>query len=159
MTLQLSLQRLEWHLWHQWREQVKQSEHLELTNSELQYLYTLLAWEDQGMRLTELAEQMQVSKASASNMTRKLEQQGYLERQACNKDARAQLLFPSNKALMLKQKEPEVYQAAIQHFKQVLEPQELLALTQLLNKACAGLNLGDLLPPQITQPPYKQYKS
>ncbi len=69
MDLRHSLQRLEWHLWHHWREQAKHNGHLELTNSELQYIYTLLAYAEQGIRLTELADQMKVSKASASAMS------------------------------------------------------------------------------------------
>ncbi|XAG07050.1 hypothetical protein NM432_07650 [Vibrio metschnikovii] len=48
MDLRHSLQRLEWHLWHHWREQAKHNGHLELTNSELQYIYTLLAYAETG---------------------------------------------------------------------------------------------------------------
>ncbi len=155
MDLRQSLQRLEWHLWNQWREQARHSGHLDLTSSELQYLYTLLAWDDKGMRLTELAECMQVSKASASTMTRKLEQRGYLSRQPCVEDARAQLLIPSAKALTLKQKEPMIYQAALQHFEQALSAEELQQLACLLDKACRDLDLGELYPPQLSQPPYK----
>lgn len=155
MDLRQSLQRLEWHLWNQWREQVQHSEHLELTNSELQYLYTLLAWDESGVRLTELAECMHVSKASASTMVRKLEQRGYLMRRPCPEDARAQRLFPSAKAISLKQKEPEVYQAALRHFQQVLTPAELEQLTALMGKACSNLSLGELSPPKLSSQPYQ----
>ncbi|WP_416886820.1 MarR family winged helix-turn-helix transcriptional regulator [Marinospirillum sp.] len=154
MPLEHSLQRLEWHLWYQWREQARQSEHLELTNSELQYLYTLLAWSETGLRLTELAECMQVSKASASSMTRKLEERGYLYREDCPEDARATLLYPSDKTCQLKEKEPLIYQSAVTHFEQVLSTEELAQLTGLLERACTGLDLGPLVPPSLTQRPY-----
>lgn len=155
MDLRQSLQRLEWHLWNQWREQAQHSEHLELSTSELQYLYTLLAWDETGMRLTKLAECMHVSKASASTMVRKLEQRGYLLRRPCPDDARAQRLLPSAKALTLKYKEPEIYQAALQHFKQALTAEELEQFTVLMGKACSNLSLGALTPPKSSSQPYQ----
>lgn len=154
MDIRPSLQRLEWHLWNQWRERARHNDHLELTNSELQYVYILLAWSETGLRLTELAELMQVSKASASAMISKLEKRGYLSRQPCSEDARAQRLLPSPKAMTLKQEEPRVYQAAVRHFGQVLSAEELQQLTVLLDKACRDLDLGDLYPPQLFQSPY-----
>jgi len=154
MDIRPSLQRLEWHLWNQWRERARHNDHLELTNSELQYVYILLAWSETGLRLTELAELMQVSKASASAMISKLEKRGYLLRQPCSEDARAQRLLPSPKAMTLKQEEPRVYQAAVRHFGQVLSAEELQQLTVLLDKACRDLDLGDLYPPQLFQSPY-----
>ncbi|OZT75580.1 MarR family winged helix-turn-helix transcriptional regulator [Vreelandella boliviensis] len=156
MDLRQSLQRLEWHLWNQWREQAQHSEHLELTNSELQYLYTLLAWDVAGVRLTELAESMHVSKASASTMVRKLEQRGYLVRHPCPEDARAQRLFPSPKALTLKQKEPEIYQAALQHFQHALTAEELEQFIMLMDKACRQLSVGEMSPPKLSSQPYQQ---
>ncbi|GAB2589912.1 MarR family winged helix-turn-helix transcriptional regulator [Nitrincola alkalisediminis] len=154
MDIRPSLQRLEWHLWNQWRERAQHNDHLELTNSELQYVYILLAWSETGLRLTELAELMQVSKASASSMISKLEKRGYLSRQPCSEDARAQRLLPTIKAMTLKQEEPRVYQAAVRHFEQVLSAEELQQLTVLLDKACRDLDLGDLYPPQLFQSPY-----
>lgn len=153
--LRSSLQRLEWHLWSQWREQATRHQHNELTNSEVHYLYALLGWEQTGVRLTELAESLQVSKASASAMVRKLEQQGYLVRRQCDQDARAQRLFPSSKALSLKHEEPRIYQAALSHFAEVLSHAELNQLTSLLAKACQDLSLGDTQPPSLNAQPYE----
>ncbi|EKO3582730.1 MarR family transcriptional regulator [Vibrio metschnikovii] len=154
MDLRHSLQRLEWHLWHHWREQAKHNGHLDLTNSELQYIYTLLAYAEQGIRLTELADQMKVSKASASAMVNKLQKQGYIIREPCLEDARAQRLLPSEKMLAMQEYEAEVYHSAIVHFQQTLTSDELRQLEQLLMKACRDLDLGGMEPPQLTSRPY-----
>lgn len=154
MDLRHSLQRLEWHLWHHWREQAKNNGHLDLTSSELQYIYTLLSHGKQGLRLTELAEQMQVSKASASTMVNKLQKQGYIIRQPCPEDARAQLLLPSPKMWVMQHYESDVYQSAIEHFRQTLTADELNQLEHLLTKACRDLDLGEMEPPQLTSRPY-----
>ena len=154
MDLRHSLQRLEWHLWHHWREQAKHNGYFELTNSELQYIYTLLVHAEQGIRLTEFAEQMKVSKASASAMVNKLHKQGYIIREPCPEDARAQRLFPSAKMLAMREHEQDVYQPALAHFQQALTSEELKLLEQLLVKACRDLDLGDMDPPQLASRPY-----
>lgn len=154
MDLRHCLQHLEWHLWHHWRECAKQNGNLDLTSSELQYLYTLLTHAEQGIRLTELAEQMKVSKASASTMVNKLKKQGYIIREPCPEDARAQRLFPSAKMLAMRDYEQDVYQPALSHFKQTLTSDELKLLEQLLVKACRDLDLGDMDPPQLASRPY-----
>ncbi|MCG3721936.1 MarR family transcriptional regulator [Vibrio cincinnatiensis] len=154
MDLRYSLQRLEWHLWHHWREQAKHNGNLDLTSSELQYIYTLLSHSDKGLRLTELAELMKVSKASASTMVNKLQKQGYIIRKPCPEDARAQRLLPSPKMLVMQQYESHVYQSAIEHFQQTLTYDELTQLEQLLSKACRDLDLGEMEPPQLASRPY-----
>ena len=64
-TLQDSLRRLQWHLWHLWRLEAQKSGSMELTSVEHDYL-DVVARNPDGLRLTDLAERMGVSKASAS---------------------------------------------------------------------------------------------
>lgn len=106
MTLTDSLKRLQWHMWHHWRQYAQHSGSMELSNSELDYLYALISAEH-GLRLTELAERMNVSKASASAsaMASKLEARGYLQRQPCAEDGRAMRLLATAKSNALKQEE------------------------------------------------------
>ncbi|WP_375055222.1 MarR family winged helix-turn-helix transcriptional regulator [Zobellella sp. DQSA1] len=156
MALAYSLKQLEWFIWHRWREHSRQSGSMELTSSELQYLYALMSAHGQGLRLTELAALMQVSKASASTMARKLERQGYLRREACPEDARASRLLPTDKALYLQKEETSVYLETAAVMSSELSREELEQLEVLLAKACRALELphGPLPTPDLS--PRKQ---
>lgn len=73
--LQDSIRRLQWHLWRLWRQESQKSGSMDLTSTEYDYL-DVVAWHPEGLRLTDLAERMGVSKASASAMASKLEARG-----------------------------------------------------------------------------------
>lgn len=138
MTLTDSLKRLQWHMWHHWRQYAQHSGSMELSNSELDYLYALISAEH-GLRLTELAERMNVSKASASAMASKLEARGYLQRQPCAEDGRAMRLLATAKSNALEQEERDVYVHTAASLAEHLSPEEMQQLSHLLAKACQSL--------------------
>ncbi|TBM25969.1 MarR family winged helix-turn-helix transcriptional regulator [Hafnia paralvei] len=133
------LKKLQWHLWFCWREVSRQSGSMELTNSEFDYLYALLE-HPQGVRLTELAECMKVSKASASAMVSKLESRGYIQRVPCSDDGRATLLQVTKKGTALEKEEMDIYTETAQKMASALTPEERQQFELLLHKACHGLN-------------------
>jgi DNA-binding MarR family transcriptional regulator len=138
MTLTDSLKRLQWHMWHHWRQHAQHSGSMELSNSELDYLYALISAEH-GLRLTELAERMNVSKASASAMASKLEARGYLQRLPCTEDGRAMRLLATAKSSALEQEERDVYVHTAASLAEHLSPEEMQQLSHLLAKACQSL--------------------
>lgn len=138
MTLTDSLKRLQWHMWHHWRQYAQHSGSMELSNSELDYLYALISAEH-GLRLTELAERMNVSKASASAMASKLEARGYLQRLPCTEDGRAMRLLATAKSNALEQEERDVYVHTAASPAEHLSPEEMQQLSHLLAKACQSL--------------------
>ncbi|SEB96529.1 MarR family winged helix-turn-helix transcriptional regulator [Pseudomonas anguilliseptica] len=141
MPITDSLKRLEWHMWHHWRQYAQHSGSMELSNSELDYLYALMSAEN-GLRLTELAERMNVSKASASAMASKLEARGYLQRLPCSEDGRAMRLLATAKSNALEQEERDVYVQTAASLEQNLSREEMQQLSQLLAKACQPLEIG-----------------
>lgn len=141
MPITDSLKRLQWHMWHHWRQYAQHSGSMELSNSELDYLYALMSAEN-GLRLTELAERMNVSKASASAMASKLEARGYLQRLPCNEDGRAMRLLATTKSNALEQEERDVYVQTATSLEQNLSPEEMQQLSLLLAKACQTLEIG-----------------
>lgn len=138
MTLTDSLKRLQWHMWHHWRQYAQHSGSMELSNSELDYLYALISAEH-GLRLTELAERMNVSKASASAMASKLEARGYLQRLPCAEDGRAMRLLATAKSNALEQEERDVYVHTAASLAEHLSAEEMQQLSHLLAKACQSL--------------------
>ncbi|NEY28386.1 MarR family transcriptional regulator [Escherichia coli] len=135
------LKKLQWHLWFCWREVSRQSGSMELTNSEFDYLYALLE-HPQGIRLTELAECMKVSKASASAMVSKLEKRGYIQRISCPEDGRATLLQATEKGAALEKEEMDIYAQTTQQMATSLTPEEQQQFEHLLHKACGSLKTG-----------------
>jgi DNA-binding MarR family transcriptional regulator len=141
MPITDSLKRLEWHMWHHWRQYSQHSASMELSNSELDYLYALMPAEN-GLRLTELAQRMSVSKASASAMASKLEARGYLQRLPCSEDGRAMRLLVTAKSSALEQEERNVYVKTAASLEQNLSSEEMQQLSLLLAKACQTLEIG-----------------
>ncbi|HBN9602745.1 TPA: MarR family transcriptional regulator [Pseudomonas aeruginosa] len=125
-------------MWHHWRQYAQHSGSMELSNSELDYLYALISAEH-GLRLTELAERMNVSKASASAMASKLEARGYLQRLPCTEDGRAMRLLATAKSNALEQEERDVYVHTAASLAEHLSPEEMQQLSHLLAKACQSL--------------------
>ncbi|MBD3894734.1 MarR family transcriptional regulator [Halomonas sp. ML-15] len=138
MTLESDLKDLGWEIWNRWREHGRRSGSMELTAAELDYLYALLSTPD-GMRLTQLAALLRVSKASASTMVSKLETRGYLYRSACPEDGRAVLLHATDKARHIEKEECDVYAETAAALRQRLDDEEIRQLEWLLGKACEGL--------------------
>ncbi|MCW7753860.1 MarR family transcriptional regulator [Desulfobotulus sp. H1] len=138
MDLAECLKVLQAHMWELWREAANRSGSGELTSSELYYLYALLG-SSEGMRLTELAEVMRVSKASASAMAAKLESRGYLERWPCPEDRRASLLRVTVKSRGLEQEDDRVFRCMAKRIEDSLGQDEYRELSRLLVRVCAGL--------------------
>ncbi|PMR76573.1 MarR family winged helix-turn-helix transcriptional regulator [Billgrantia endophytica] len=138
MTLEEGLKRLERHMWDLWRQHSQHSGSMELTNSELDYLYALLS-APEGLRLTELAALMRVSKASASVMVSKLGARGYLRKTACPADRRATRLYATIRTQHLEVEERDVYASAAASLREALDEEEVRELSRLLEKASRGL--------------------
>ncbi|MBL9047040.1 MAG: MarR family transcriptional regulator [Tabrizicola sp.] len=136
--LQESLRRLQWHLWHLWRLEDQKSGSMELTSVEHDYLY-IVARHPEGMRLTDLAERMKVSKASASAMATKLSVRGYLERSPSPEDRRASLLRATPKTLALETEEDAIHAQAAASLAAALSDDERAQFEELFSKACRGL--------------------
>lgn len=141
MLITESLKRLQWYMWGLWRESARHSGSMDLSNSELDYLYAVMA--SDGLRLTELADRMNVSKASASNMVNKLESRGYLEKKPCSDDGRASLLFLTEKSSAIQQEEHSLYSITATTLAATLTAAEMQQLSQLLAKACQHLPTDD----------------
>lgn len=138
-TLQDSLRRLQWHMWHLWRLEAQKSGSMELTSVEHDYL-DVVARHPEGLRLTDLAERMKVSKASASAMAAKLEARGYLERGPALEDRRASLLRATPKTKALESEENAIHARAAASLAAALSDEERAQFEVLLSKACRGLD-------------------
>jgi DNA-binding MarR family transcriptional regulator len=137
-TLQDSLRRLQWHLWHLWRLEAQKSGSMELTSVEHDYL-DVVARHPEGLRLTDLAERMRVSKASASAMAAKLEARGYLEKGPALEDRRSSLLRATPKTIALETEENAIHARAAAGLVAALGDDERAAFEELFCKACRGL--------------------
>ncbi|WP_335422923.1 MarR family transcriptional regulator [Gemmobacter denitrificans] len=112
---------------------------MELTSVEHDYL-DVVARHPEGLRLTDLAERMKVSKASASAMAAKLEARGYLERGPALEDRRASLLRATPKTIALETEENAVHARAAASLAAALSDEERRQFELLLGKACRGLD-------------------
>jgi DNA-binding MarR family transcriptional regulator len=136
--LQDSLRRLQWHLWHLWRLEAQKSGSMELTSVEHDYLF-IVARHPEGLRLTDLALRMNVSKASASAMAAKLGARGYLERSPSPEDRRASLLRATPKTIALETEENAIHARAAASLAAALSGDDLARFEELFAKACRGL--------------------
>jgi MarR family transcriptional regulator, temperature-dependent positive regulator of motility len=136
--LQASIRRLQWHLWHLWREASQRSGSMELTSTEYDYL-DVVARHPEGLRLTDLAERMKVSKASASAMAAKLVTRGYLERSPTAEDRRASLLRPTPRTIALETEEHAIHAQAAASLSSALSGEDMARFEELFAKACRGL--------------------
>lgn len=139
MQLGESLKQLDWYMWLQWRRHASASGNVNLTNTEMEYLYALSNTDPQGVRLTDLANLLGITKASASAMVSKLEKQGYIQRQPSPSDARTSLLLPTPQAIAVQQEDLAAYQQTADMLEKVLAKEELQQLQALLDKACQAL--------------------
>lgn len=136
--LQDSLRRLQGHLWHLWRLESQKSGSMELTSTEYDYL-DVVTRHPEGLRLTDLAERMRVSKASASAMAAKLESRGYLERTPAPEDRRASLLRATARTMALESEENAIHARAAASLAAALSDDEQARFRELFAKACRGL--------------------
>ena len=117
-----------------WRTQVNEDPICQLSFNEYDYLKVIQA-SPEPIRLTDLAIEMQVTKHSATNIFKRLEIKGIVERKASLEDARSKLVVLTSKAEVGLEEESKIYQVMAQILESRLSEQESQQLNLLLNKA------------------------
>lgn len=117
-----------------WRTQSKEDPIGQLSFNEYDYLKVIEAAKEP-IRLTDLAEEMQVTKPSATTMVQRLERKGLVERRPSPEDARSKLVVLTAKAETGLEEESKIYQVMANTLESQLTEQEIDQLNLLLNKA------------------------
>jgi DNA-binding MarR family transcriptional regulator len=117
-----------------WRTQSKEDPIGQLSFNEYDYLKVIEAAKEP-IRLTDLAEEMQVTKPSATTMVQRLERKGLVERRPSPEDARSKLVVLTTKAETGLEEESKIYQVMAKTLENQLTEQEIEQLNLLLNKA------------------------
>ncbi|UTT85978.1 MarR family transcriptional regulator [Vibrio pelagius] len=117
-----------------WRTQSKEDPIGQLSFNEYDYLKVIEAAKEP-IRLTDLAEEMQVTKPSATTMVQRLERKGLVERLPSPEDARSKLVVLTAKAETGLEEESKIYQVMANTLESQLSEQEIEQLNLLLNKA------------------------
>ena len=117
-----------------WRTQSKEDPIGQLSFNEYDYLKVIEAAKEP-IRLTDLAEEMQVTKPSATTMVQRLERKGLVERRPSPEDARSKLVVLTAKAGTGLEEESKIYQVMAKTLENQLTEQEIEQLNLLLNKA------------------------
>ena len=146
MKLAQSFDKLQRFLSRQWTAGGRQGE---FSYNEYEYLKTVEAAEQEdpddhgnhgeGPHLSDVALEMQVRKASASVMVKKLEKRGLIERVQCRYDARAQHILLTTEGRRLLTKEQAIYERIAASLESHLNEKERQMLQQLLGKLCSKL--------------------
>jgi DNA-binding MarR family transcriptional regulator len=134
MSIEVNLERLERLTAKVWRSYSKEDPLSHLSFNEYDYLKTVQAFEEP-IRLTDLARELEVSKPSATNMVKRLEKKGLVERLACPEDARAKRVVLTEKARIPLASELEIYSVVADKLKVNLTDSEFTSLNHLLTKA------------------------
>lgn len=92
-----------------------------------------------GTHLSDLASEMQVSKASASVMVSKLEKKGLIRRFPCQFDARAQHIVLTDEGKHLSHQKQANYQEMSNKIKNLLDREDYQMLEEILAKVCQKL--------------------
>lgn len=117
-----------------WRTQSKEDPIGQLSFNEYDYLKVIEAAKEP-IRLTDLAEEMQVTKPSATTMVQRLERKGLVERLPSPEDARSKLVVLTAKAETGLEEESKIYQVMANTLESQLSEQEIEQLNLLLDKA------------------------
>ncbi|WCP66623.1 MarR family transcriptional regulator [Vibrio tubiashii] len=133
MNLETSLIELERFCSKAWRVYAKEDPLSLLSFNEFDYLRVVQAFPE-GVRITDLASEMKVTKPSASNMVVRLEKKGLVERISCNEDARSKKVVLTENAMNAMSLEKVVYKEVAQTMHAKLSDQEAAQLISLLNK-------------------------
>ncbi|ANU35464.1 MarR family transcriptional regulator [Vibrio scophthalmi] len=134
MVLEQSLIELERFCSKAWRVYAKEDPMCHLSFNEFDYLKVIQQY-PQGVRITDLADELRITKPSASNMVARLEKKGLVRGVACQEDARAKRVMLTEKVVKDMSLEKVVYQQIASDLNQSLSQQEAEQLVQLLNKA------------------------
>ncbi|ELI5380469.1 TPA: MarR family transcriptional regulator [Vibrio parahaemolyticus] len=134
MALEESLIDLERFCAKAWRVYAKEDPLSHLSFNEFDYLRVIQVFPE-GVRITDLADELQVTKPSASNMVMRLEKKGLVKRIACNEDARAKRVLLTQDVAEKMSLEQIVYKDISDQMMLKLNEQEAKQLQSLLNKA------------------------
>ena len=134
MLLEESLIELERFCYKAWRAYAKEDPLCHLSFNEFDYLKAIQQ-HPSGVRITDLAQDLNVTKPSASNMVARLEKKGLVRCIACMEDARAKLVVLTETVIKDMSLELVVYQQIATDLNKNLSPQEAEQLVLLLNKA------------------------
>ncbi|EGR1270606.1 MarR family transcriptional regulator [Vibrio parahaemolyticus] len=134
MALEESLIDLERFCAKAWRVYAKEDPLSHLSFNEFDYLRVIQAFPE-GVRITDLADELQVTKPSASNMVVRLEKKGLVKRIACNEDARVKRVLLTEDVAEKMSLEQIVYKDISDQMMLKLNEQEAKQLQSLLNKA------------------------
>ncbi|MDF5540590.1 MarR family transcriptional regulator [Vibrio parahaemolyticus] len=134
MALEESLNDLERFCAKAWRVYAKEDPLSHLSFNEFDYLRVIQVFPE-GVRITDLADELQVTKPSASNMVVRLEKKGLVKRIACNEDARAKRILLTEDVAEKMSLEQIVYKDISDQMMLKLNEQEAKQLQSLLNKA------------------------
>ncbi|WP_050918241.1 MarR family winged helix-turn-helix transcriptional regulator [Vibrio campbellii] len=134
MALENSLIDLERFCAKAWRVYAKEDPLSHLSFNEFDYL-RVIQLHPEGVRITDLAEELQVTKPSASNMVVRLEKKGLVRRIACNEDARSKRVLLTEEVIAEMSLEQVVYKDISQQLMRKLDAKEAQQLKALLDKA------------------------
>lgn len=129
-----SLSNLERFSYKAWRVHAKEDPLCLLSFNEYDYLKVIQDCEG-GIRITDLAEELRVTKPSASNMVVRLEKKGLVNRIACEDDARSKRVVLSESAMQNMSLETVVYKDMAAQMMSRLNEEEAKQLVLLLEKA------------------------
>ena len=134
MSLEHNLMELERFCSKAWRLHAKEDLLSGLSFNEYDYLKTIEE-HSEGMRITDLAEEMKVSKPSASNMVARLQKKGLVKRVSCVEDGRSKKVMLTEQVVEDLSYEQVVYRSIAQSMVNKLSDEEAKLLNQLLEKS------------------------
>tara|TARA_Y100001956_G_scaffold62512_1_gene62576 strand:- start:7392 stop:7802 length:411 start_codon:yes stop_codon:yes gene_type:complete len=134
MSLESYLMELERFCAKAWRVHAKEDSLSGLSFNEYDYL-KLIEEHQQGIRITDLADEMKVTKPSASNMVARLEKKGLVKRVSCAEDGRAKRVKLTEQVVKDLSYEQVVYQRIAEKMGKKLTSEEVSSLVRLLEKS------------------------
>lgn len=134
MTLENSLMELERFSSKAWRIHAKQDSLSNLSFNEYDYL-RVIEEHLQGIRITDLAQEMKVTKPSASNMVARLQKKGLVSRISCNEDGRSKRVILTEQVIKDLSLEQVVYRSIAESMSSKLTQTESSQLIRLLEKS------------------------
>ncbi|MGR5066855.1 MULTISPECIES: MarR family winged helix-turn-helix transcriptional regulator [Vibrio] len=137
MALEKSLIDLERFCAKAWRVYAKEDPLSCLSFNEFDYLRVIQRYPE-GVRITDLAAELQVTKPSASNMVVRLEKKGLVKRIACSEDARSKRAVLTEEVVKEMSLEQVVYKDISEQMMRNLNDQEVQQLQALLTKALSN---------------------
>ncbi|PMH41190.1 MarR family transcriptional regulator [Vibrio sp. 10N.286.49.B3] len=138
MSLGFTLEKIERFAAKIWRTHCKDDPFSLLSFNEYDYLKVVQNAQP-SIRLTDLASELQVTKPSATNMTKRLEKKGLVLRRPCMEDARSKRIELTAMAQEALKQESEVYMLMADVLKKKLNAEETKQLEALLAKATASV--------------------